>query len=392
MLPTLLSEPFRDFGPLGLSPGVDPPGLVSASGSGPAYLKKQVALLAPRRPGVYGMLDRHGVLHYVGKAKNLRARLLTYFQTATRKSKSGRLIRSTRGVVWEAWPREFSALLRELELIRRWRPRWNVVGQPLRFRHGFVCLGRTPAPYVFLSKQAPSTAQFSFGPVPFNRKTHAAARILNDCFRLRDCPQATEIVFPDQPELFPVVRPVGCLRFDLGTCLAPCTGECSRRSYAAQVKAARVFLEGNDPALLPQMQREMEEAAKEQRFEKAAALRDKLSILEWLAARLERLRTVRASLSLIYPVEGPGGATWWYLIHGGRPLLALPAPKKGEDARALAHTLERIYRRNDHPALAESYEHVDGMLLVSAWFRKFPKERKRTLTPEQALKMCRECR
>jgi excinuclease ABC subunit C len=211
---------------------------------------------------------------------------------------------------------------------------------------------------------------------------------LKELNKIRQSHKATEIVFPDQPELFPVEMSVGCLRFDLGTCLAPCTGECSRRAYAAQVKAARSFLEGKDAGLLPRLRAEMVQAAAEQRFEKAAGLRDQLATLEWLTARLDRLRQVRASLSLIYPVEGPGGA-WWYLIHGGRPLLALPAPKQAEEARRLGQTLDRIYRRSDHPALAESYEHVDGMLLVSAWFRKFPKERKKTLTPEEAMRRCK---
>lgn len=383
-----LQETFRDFGPLALAPGLPPPTLVPAQANSPSQLRKQVSLLAPRRPGIYGMLDSAGVLHYVGKAKNLRSRLLTYFQEGSRREKGGKVIRSTRAIVWEVWPREFSALLRELELIRRWRPRWNVVGQPLRFRHGFLCLGRSPAPYLFLSPKVPATAQVSFGPIPSSHRTQAAVRLLNDCFRLRDCPQATEMVFPEQGELFPIERPAGCLRFDLGACLAPCTGTCSQRAYSAQARKARAFLEGTDLSLLENMRRDMTEASQRQLFERAASLRDKVAALEWLTARLERLREVRASLSLVYPVEGPEEKTWWYLIHGGRPLLALPAPQKPDEAQSFQQTLERIYLRNDHPALADSYEHVDGMLLVSSWFRKFPQERNRALTPAQALHRC----
>mgnify|MGYP000899218084 CR=1 FL=1 len=130
------------------------------------------------------------------------------------------------------------------------------------------------------------------------------------------------------------------------------------------------------------------DAAQRQEFERAARLRDKLQSLEWLGNRLERLRRTRAELSFIYPVEGPGRTTWWYLLHAGRPLLALPAPKCKEAAAQAQHVLASVYERHDHARLVDSYEHMDGMLLASAWFRKFPKERRRALTPEQAVALC----
>lgn len=390
MNPLFLQDVFRDFGPLELCPNEPTPSLVPVPGATTVQLRKQVGLLAPRKPGVYGMLDAQGVLHYVGKAKNLRNRLLSYFRTASRPSKATRMIRLTRTIVWEVWPREFSALLRELELIRRWRPRFNVVGQPLPFRHGYLCLGRAPAPYLFLTRQVPRTAQASFGPVPMSHKMHAAVRMLNDCFKLRDCPQATDIFFPEQGELFPVVHPVGCLRYDLGTCLAPCTGTCSQRSYSSHARKAATFLAGKDLSLMDQLRAEMADAAQTQRYERAASLRDKIDVLDWLVERLQRLEQIRAELSVIYPVEGPGDCTWWYLLHGGRPLIMMRAPRKRDEAAEAARVLDRLYCRNDHPRLSDSYEHMDGMLLVSAWFRKFPRERKKAISPAKAIERCRQ--
>jgi excinuclease ABC subunit C len=379
---------FRDFGTLSLAPAHDVPPLVHIEGVRSSQLRQQLALLAPRRPGVYGMIDATGLLHYVGKAKNLRSRLLSYF-SKSRPAKATRLLRLTKAIVWEVWPREFSALLRELELIRRWRPRSNVVGQPLPRRHGFLCLGRPPAPHLFLTRQVPSTAVASFGPLPLSARTELAARLLNDLFRLRECPQAMEMVFAEQAELFPLDRPVGCLRLDLGTCLAPCAGACSRGAYFAEVRRAKSFLDGDHEPTLGRLRAAMADAARKQEFERAAALRDKVQALDWLNMRLKRLRDARQELSLVYPVEGPGRCTWWYVLHAGRPLLAAPAPRTGAEAEAFLDTLDRIYRRNDDPRLADSYEHIDGMLLVSAWFRKFPRERRRALTPEQAMKNCR---
>src|SRR5207253_2184257 len=143
---------------------------------------------------------------------------------------------------------------------------------------------------------------------------------LNDAFRLRDCPLAIEMVFPDQGELFRQVREPGCLRFDLGACMGPCTGGCSRQAYHVQLRKARDFLAGTDAGPLPDLERQMAEAAAALQFERAAALRDRLAPLQWLAGKLERLRHARERLSFIYPIAGPDGAQTWYLIHGARTL------------------------------------------------------------------------
>src|SRR6185436_5115761 len=115
--------------------------------------------------GVYGMVDLRGEVIYVGKARCLRSRLLSYFRPKSRDPKAGDIIRRTRLLAWEVLPTELSALLRELELIRRWQPRFNVQGQPRRRRPQWVCIGRPPAPQVFLAPRIPSTAQAVFGPV-----------------------------------------------------------------------------------------------------------------------------------------------------------------------------------------------------------------------------------
>jgi excinuclease ABC subunit C len=136
------------------------------------------------------MVDATGELVYVGKAKCLRARLLSYFRTNSRDPKAGRILEAARQIVWEVGASEFGALLRELELIRRWQPRFNVQGQPARRRRGYVCVGRRPAPYVFFAARPPRTALAVFGPVPAGTTAREAVRRVNDWFRLRDCPQA----------------------------------------------------------------------------------------------------------------------------------------------------------------------------------------------------------
>ena len=110
------------------------------------------------------MVDGTGRLIYVGKAKALRVRLLSYFRSKSRDPKAGRILALTRSLVWEPCHHELAALIRELELIRRWRPHFNVKDKPTRQRPTYICVGRQPAPHLFLSRQAPSGVLASFGP------------------------------------------------------------------------------------------------------------------------------------------------------------------------------------------------------------------------------------
>jgi excinuclease ABC subunit C len=335
------------------------------------------------------MLNQHGELIYVGKAKSLRARLLSYFQPASRDHKAGRILAQTCTLAWEYSADELAALHRELELIRRWRPRLNVQGQPHRHRSTYVCLGRRPAPYAFLTRQPPRDVCASFGPLRACEAARQGIRRLNDWFGLRDCSQAQEMAFADHGELFPLPRSAGCLRYEIGTCLGPCAGACTRRAYADRVRAARAFLEGTDSSALLALEGDLTAAAAAQAYERAAALRDKLAALSWLHEQLDQVRRLRADGSFVYPLEGHGGVCWWYLIHHGRAVAAASAPQEEAARRAVAAKVEAVYRQDDTRLRLESAEHLEGVLLVASWFRRYPAERGRAWPPEEVLGRCR---
>jgi excinuclease ABC subunit C len=380
--------PFVTFGPSSFLPAAEKPRVFHTADGKTTRLRSQIRQLTPRRPGVYGMIDAHDELIYVGKAKNLRSRLLSYFLPRSRAPKAGRIVAQSRRILWEVCTGEFASLLRELELIRRWRPRFNVQGQPLRRRQTFVCLGRTPAPYAFLAAHPPRTASSIFGPVPAGRRAAEAVRRLNDHFQLRDCPSAVEIVFPDQGQLFEQLREAGCMRLELQTCVGPCTGGCSRSDYQAQLHQARAFLAGTASDALAPLRQQMAAAAAAQNYERAAALRDRLAPLEWLASRLERLRYARRRLSFIYPVTASDGVQTWYLIHGARTLVAVAAPTDAESKENARRAIDAAFRTERPAWLREAYEYADGMMIVLAWFRKHRTELERTLSPQQALALC----
>jgi excinuclease ABC subunit C len=351
-------------------------------------LRLKVKEQCPRLPGVYAMVNAVGQLIYVGKAKNLRARLLSYFRPRSRDPKAGRIVHQARMLVWETAPSEFAALLRELELIRRWQPRFNVQGQPLRRRRMYVCIGRRPAPYLHLSARPSPRGVACYGPIPASRRAREAVRHLNDLFRLRDCPQSQEMVFADQQELFPIVRAAGCIRYEIGTCLGPCAAACSEKDYAAQVRVARAFLEGRDTRALNKIEDGMAVASERLDFERAAALRDRLENLRWLADRLEFMRRARHKYTFIYPVRGHDETVVWYLIHQSQVRGAVAAPNDNSSRKQAAEQIEALYHKNGRARLWPN-EEIDGLLLVAGWFRRHPEERSRAIAPSQAYAACR---
>ena len=206
------------------------------------------------------MIDCRGRLIYVGKAKNLRTRLLSYFRESSRDPKAGKIIQHTRVLVWEQTGDEFAALLRELELIQTLRPRFNVLGVPGLQRHHYLCVGKSPAPYVYITNTPTGKELGVYGPLVSRGQLGGCRPPTQRLVQLRDCPQTVLLAFADQRELFPEDRSPKCLRFELGTCRGPCVAACSRKEYGAGVRGAKAFLDGRDRTILAKL-KEMMEAA-----------------------------------------------------------------------------------------------------------------------------------
>lgn len=379
---------FTGFGPSRLCPELHKPLTQHATGRSTAFLRRAVAENAPKLPGIYGMIDARRQLIYVGKAKSLRTRLLSYFRAKSRDVKAGRIIEQTRVLVWEVQPTEFAALLRELELIRRHRPRFNVVGQPGRQRFSYLCIGRDPAPYAYAARRPTGKEVALYGPVPGTGRAAEAARRLNDYYRLRDCSQKQPMHFADQATLFSIERTAGCLRYEIATCLGPCVGAPTRATYAAAVRRVQQFLEGRDTAPLVDLAQAMTGAATAMQFERAAALRDKLADLRWLADHLGWLRQARQQNSFIYPLAGHDGAVWWYYIHKGRVWAVAAAPTDAASRSAAHARIDAIYAARGTVGGPLPADEVDSILLVAGWFRKHGSERARLLTPAEARSRC----
>lgn len=380
-------ENFAGFGPSRFRPEGEMPLGRSLRSRGPERFKEFVRTKAPRTAGVYGMLDGKRRVVYIGKAKNLRARLLSYFRELSRHPKAGKIINHTRTLVWEETHDEFGALLRELELIRRFRPRYNVVGMPGPRRYVYLCLGRSPAPYAYLTREPTGKETACYGPLVGRGKLEDALRRLNDWFRLRDCSSRIPLMFADQPELFPEDRAAKCLRYELNACLGPCTGVGTRAAYQKNVREAKAFLDGRDRTSLDELSAMMLKASSELRFEKATSLRDKLVPLTWLDERLTFLRNARRAGEFVHRAVGPDGRVLWYLIHRGEVVATLREPTTSEAKRAAVEFLHRAFAL---PAGETELTHktVDSVLLVHAWFRRNPADKAALMTLAAAASWC----
>lgn len=345
-------------------------------------LRAYVRAHAENRPGVYRMLGPGQELLYVGKSIRVRSRLLSYFR-AERGEKAWELVREASAVEWEYIPNEFAALIAEMKLIQRRRPRFNVQHKRKRI-YAFVKVTREPAPrLVPVSRVAEDEATY-YGPFPRVGALTRTVRELAHVLGLRDCPGPTPIFFSDQLELFRAGRTPRCLRADLASCLAPCCGRVSSEEYLAAVETGRRFLEGRARGPLRMLERRMREASERMDFEYAAILRDRLERLRGFRDQLVAFRGRVEDLTFLYRVPGFRGDDRLYLIRKGRIRGDVRHPKGRAERAAVARAVDRVYARDDDPA-ALSPDEAAEILLVARWFRLRPDERRRTWAPERWL-------
>jgi excinuclease ABC subunit C len=339
-------------------------------------MRAHVRANATDRPGVYRMLSPDGEIVYVGKSKRIRSRLLSYFRCAFPEEKGARIVREAACIEWDYTPSEFAALLEELRLIKRFRPRFNVAMKRDARHFAFIKLTRSPAPKLLVVRGAGADdAQIYYGPFHGAQRVGEAVRELNDALGLRDCRLDQPMHFADQPELFQIFpRTPGCIRHEIRKCLGPCVGGCTAQQYDERVGLVRAFLDGADDGPMRALRGEMEAASEEMAFERAAVLRDKLQRLEALREQFVRFRFAVETLSFVYTVPGHEGDDRVYLIRRGRVRGEQPVPRSEQERMRLLEMVEDVFSAPDRATAQVPAHEVDELLLLSSWFRRFPAE------------------
>ncbi|MFN2565404.1 MAG: UvrB/UvrC motif-containing protein [Gemmatimonadaceae bacterium] len=351
-----------------------------------ATMRDNVRTNAVDRPGVYRMLSPDGEIVYVGKSKRVRSRLLSYFRCSFPDDKGARILREADRIEWDYTPSEFAALLEELRLIKRYRPRFNVAMKRDARHFAFIKLTRGAAPKLLVVRGAgqDDTALY-YGPFQGALRVSEAVRELNDVVGLRDCALDRPMHYSDQRELFQIQpRTPGCIRYEVKKCLGPCVAGCSAGEYTERVALARAFLDGTDDGPIHTLRRQMEAASERLEFERAGSLRDKLHRLESLKEQFIRFRFAVETLSFVYRVPGHDGDDRVYVIRRGRVRAEASAPRTVRERAALRRTVAEVFERAEHKGAQIPTHEIDELLLLSSWFRRFPRELARTSAPGEA--------
>ena len=230
--------------------------------SSPTFLARVSAV--PDQPGVYLFKDARGGVLYVGKSARLRARVSSYFHRPTGRSpRIVRLVEHIADVEIKTTTSEAEALLLESQLIKQYQPKYNVASRDDK-TYPLLKLTHERFPRLVLTRARTADGARYFGPYVDAKLLHQALQFLRRVFPLRTCR-----TFPASP----------CLEYHMGQCLAPCVGYIDEAAYRRMVQDLVAFLEGKRDGLLRELSRRMAQAARHQRFEEAARLRDQMHAL-----------------------------------------------------------------------------------------------------------------
>jgi excinuclease ABC subunit C len=222
----------------------------------------------PNGPGVYRMIDAKGTVLYVGKARSLRKRVQSYLRVAGQPGRMARAIAVTAAMEFVSTRTETEALLLEANLIKRLRPRYNVLLRDDKSFPYILVTGDHPAPAIVKHRGARSRKGDYFGPFASALAVGRTINALQRAFLLRTCSDS-----------FYESRTRPCLLYQIKRCSAPCTGVIAHTDYARLVEEAKAFLSGKSQAVRTEMQAAMEAAAERLDFEAAAVYRDRLAAL-----------------------------------------------------------------------------------------------------------------
>lgn len=285
----------------------------AAGSDGPGESVRRTELLrrtgeAPDAPGAYLMKDADGRILYVGKAKSLRKRLASYFRDPDRHDPKTRvLVRKIVDFETILSGTEADALMLESNLIKRHRPRYNVM---LKDDKRYPCLRldrKRPYPALEVVRKIRNDGALYFGPYTSPGAMNRTLRFIHKTFKLRKCRHRT-LRERDRP----------CLNCQMDGCLGPCCGRVDAARYDEVVREVVLFLKGRTPDLIRKVREEMEAAAAAEDFEGAARLRDKMFALE---RALERQVTATADLEdrdVLGIARSPAGSTMTVLsVRGG---------------------------------------------------------------------------
>ncbi|MFI8736289.1 excinuclease ABC subunit UvrC [Ectopseudomonas toyotomiensis] len=260
------------------------------------------------RPGVYRMFDSEARLLYVGKAKNLKKRLSSYFRKTGQAPKTAALVARIAQIETTITANETEALLLEQTLIKEWRPPYNILLRDDK-SYPYVFLSDGGFPRLGIHRGAKKAKGRYFGPYPSALAIRESLSLLQKTFLVRQCEDS---YYRNR------TRP--CLQYQIKRCKGPCVGLVSPEEYAEDVRHSVMFLDGRSNALSEELSASMEKASMALEFERAAELRDQISMLRRVQDQ-QSMEGGTGDVDVVAVMLTPGGACVHLIsVRGGRVL------------------------------------------------------------------------
>ena len=325
------------------------------------------AMLAdiPRRPGVYLMIDRYEHIIYVGKAKNLRERVSSYFaQPVGQTRKMDGLVEHLARIETVVVGSELEALLLESQLIRRYQPRYNTALRASE-RYPYIRIDlANPWPRMTVVRDRKDDGARYFGPYRNTSGARRTVEFLNDVLPLRTCSRT-----------FRDAKSYGspCIQLDLHKCLGPCTGKVPPAEYRSLANDVVTFLEGDESVLFDRLQAGLVAAADRLDFERAAKIRNSIASAHQVVEVQRQMNdaTIHHTLLVVQPSAAGDDAIEIIVVCEGRRWAQVTAsPRDPSDA---THRLARAwgrYRQHGVPPLDNSA--VDETAILNRWIHQRP--------------------
>ena len=235
-------------------------------------LKEKVSKL-PTSPGVYQYFDANGTIIYIGKAKNLKNRVSSYFVKGNQSVKTMMLVRKIRDIRYIVVNSEQDALLLENNLIKKYKPRYNILLKDDK-TYPWICITKECFPRVFLTRRFIRNGSEYFGPYTSVKYANTLISLIKSLYKLRTC----KLLF-SKSDIYNGKYKV-CLEYHIDNCLAPCVGNISEETYMEYISQIRSILKGNLSSVIELMTKQMKEYATSLQFERAQAMKEGIEVLK----------------------------------------------------------------------------------------------------------------
>lgn len=238
----------------------------------PAELDIKLKTL-PENPGVYQYFDKQGEIIYVGKAKNIKKRVSSYFAKVHDDGKTNILVRKIAEIKYIVVASELDALLLENNLIKKYKPRYNILLKDDK-TYPWICIKKEAFPRVFSTRRIVKDGSKYFGPYPNGKVMHTLLQLFRELFPLRNCnlDLSAEKIAKSNYKV--------CLEYHIGNCKGPCVGKQSEEEYAEYFQQIESILKGNIKFVTDYIRKKMLILAEKHEFEEAQILKEKLLSLE----------------------------------------------------------------------------------------------------------------